>query len=96
MKAPGSTWELHLKLANSSLGEGINIKINMKLLTMAMFVLIVNVIGTFGDLQCIKRCGYQGWTCITNCFVTDYGQLRLCYKRCNDREGWCKVRCRIQ
>ena len=23
MKAPGSTWELHLKLANSSLGEGL-------------------------------------------------------------------------
>ena len=25
VKAPGSTWELHLKLANSSLGEGSGI-----------------------------------------------------------------------
>ena len=64
----------------------------MKLLTMAMFVLIVNVIGTFGD-QCTTNCAFQALRCARHCSWTDIWKMLICYNSCTFKCIYCNVDC---
>jgi hypothetical protein len=65
----------------------------MKLLTMAMFVLIVNVTGTFGD-QCTENCALQAVRCVNNCSGKDNWDMLSCYNTCRVNRILCNARCR--
>jgi hypothetical protein len=65
----------------------------MKLLTMAMFLLIVNVIGTFGD-QCTENCALQAVNCIKTCSGLDSMEMLSCHNRCRVNLILCNADCR--
>ena len=67
----------------------------MKLLTMAMFVLIVNVIGTFGD-QCTTNCVIQAMSCMRNCSGLEHLRKMACYNRCKVNLIICNAVCSNQ
>ena len=64
----------------------------MKLLTMAMFVLIVNVIGTFGD-QCTENCALQAVNCTKTCSGLDSMEMLSCHNRCRVNLILCNAGC---
>ena len=53
----------------------------MKLLTMVMLVLIVNVIGTFGD-ECTTDCVLEEVSCVRNCAGKDEIEMLSCHNSC--------------